>query len=62
MLNGGEGGEGKLPKKKKGVGTPGRVGKMPVVVAAPVHPGVTSLCHLAAWSRMELRNRPGMFQ
>lgn len=55
-------------QKKKGVGTPGRVGKMPVVVAAPVHPGVaavagvTSLCHLAAWSRMELRNRPGIFR
>lgn len=54
--------------QKKRVGTPGSVGKMPVVVAASAHPGVaavpgvTSLCHLAAWSGMELRNRPGMFQ
>lgn len=56
MLNGGEGGEGKVPKKKKkGVGAPGRVGEMPVVVVTPAHPGlaavpgVISLCHLAAW-------------
>lgn len=42
-------------QKKKGVGAPGRVGEMPVVVVTPAHPGLaavpgaTSLCHLAAW-------------
>lgn len=56
---GGEGGEGKLPKKRSR--DTWESWEDPAHPGLAAVPGVTSLCHLAAGSRMELRDRPGMF-